>query len=59
MRNITANLLGSRNGATFIGYGLIVCLIALVAIAIATSVEPSVGGFDETGTATTDNHSVA
>lgn len=57
MRNITTNLIGDRNGATFVGYGLIVGLIALAAIAVATSVGPSVGGFTDKGTATT--HSVA
>lgn len=51
MPTLTANLIGNRNGATFVGYGLIVGLIALAVIAVATSVGPTVGGFTEMGTA--------
>jgi Flp pilus assembly pilin Flp len=49
MRKLAANLIGNRNGATFVGYGLIASLIALTAVAVATSVGGAVGGFAETG----------
>jgi Flp pilus assembly pilin Flp len=59
MRKEIGSLIGNRNGATFVGYGLIVGLVALAAVAVATSVGPSVGGFTETGTIATATHSAA
>jgi Flp pilus assembly pilin Flp len=59
MRTLTTSLIGNRTGATFVGYGLVVGMIALAAIAVATSVGPSVGGFTETGTTVTATHSLA
>ena len=54
MDNLTARLIGNRNGVAFVGYGLLAGLIALTAVAVASSVgTPSIGaplgGFDATG----------
>ena len=64
MHTLATRLIGNRNGAAFVGYGLLAGLIALTAVAVATSVgAPSVGaplgGFDEMGSGATISSSVA
>jgi Flp pilus assembly pilin Flp len=64
MHALATRLIGNRNGAAFVGYGLLAGLITLTAVAVAASVgTPSVGaplgGFDETGSGVTATESVA